>query len=318
MFFAVIQCFVEPIQILFVAGMTVKHHGGDEDLVMRPPKLHVMLVCFGGHTHAIHKVQQTAVFVVPTCFYGPVEDLSGFCYQRFVACAFGMFQQEPYAFNVMTGIDDAAFGEIGADLPVGAHIFQHAFQFWLHKILEDLVYALLRAGFIFGHVFRIDPKQNANDIEDDHGKAKGTAGAGLGNGFGPCVYGVFSAVGKIPVEVVCSAGPGKAFLITGDAVVFGIGGTYGAMPELYIKLYELVKKGDMNMALAIQNDCCRIIYKMCSAQGNLYAVIKEILRRLEGIDCGSVRAPLAPLAEGYSGIVEECVEMIRAALAKYC
>lgn len=109
-------------------------------------------------------------------------------------------------------------------------------------------------------------------------------------------------------------------LISGLAIgaCGGIGGTYGAMPELYIKLYELVKKGDMNAALAIQNDCCRIIYKMCSAQGNLYAVIKEIIRRMEGIDCGSVRAPLAPLADGDSGIVEECVEMIRAALAKYC
>ena len=98
----------------------------------------------------------------------------------------------------------------------------------------------------------------------------------------------------------------------------GIGGTYGAMPELYIKIFELVKSSDMKTALDIQNDCCRIIYKMCSTHGNMYAVIKEILRRSGGPDCGSVRAPLAELIESDYPIVDECVEMIRTAIAKYC
>ena len=100
--------------------------------------------------------------------------------------------------------------------------------------------------------------------------------------------------------------------------VGGIGGTYGAMPELYIKLYQAVKAGDMATALDIQNDCCRIIYKMCSGHGNMYGVIKEILRRMDGPDCGSVRAPLAELIESDYPIVDECVSMIRAAVAKYC
>ena len=98
----------------------------------------------------------------------------------------------------------------------------------------------------------------------------------------------------------------------------GIGGTYGAMPELYVKLFDLVKSGDLNTALEIQNECCRIIYKMCSAHGNMYGVIKEILRRNGGPDCGSVRAPLAELIESDSPIVDECVAMIQAAVAKYC
>ena len=100
--------------------------------------------------------------------------------------------------------------------------------------------------------------------------------------------------------------------------VGGIGGTYGAMPELYVKLYNCFKTGDMATALDIQNDCCRIIYKMCSAHGNMYGVIKEILRKMDGPDCGSVRAPLAELIESDYPIVDECVTMIRAAAAKYC
>ena len=98
----------------------------------------------------------------------------------------------------------------------------------------------------------------------------------------------------------------------------GIGGTYGVMPELYLELYRCVKSGDLAKALDIQNDCCRIIYKMCSAHGNMYAVIKEILRKLGGPDCGSVRAPLAELVENDATVVEESVAMIQGAVAKYC
>ena len=98
----------------------------------------------------------------------------------------------------------------------------------------------------------------------------------------------------------------------------GIGGTYGAMPALYVKLYNLVKSGDLETARQLHNDCCRIIYKMCSGHGNMYGMIKEILRINGGPDCGSVRAPLAELIESDLPIAKECAEMIRAAEAKYC
>ena len=98
----------------------------------------------------------------------------------------------------------------------------------------------------------------------------------------------------------------------------GIGGTYGVMPELYLKLYACVKSGELAKALDIQNDCCRIIYKLCSGHGNMYAMIKEVLRRMDGPDCGSVRAPLAELVESDYAIADECVAMIQAAVAKYC
>ena len=98
----------------------------------------------------------------------------------------------------------------------------------------------------------------------------------------------------------------------------GIGGTYGAMPKLYVELYRCVKSGEMAKALEIQNDCCRIIYKLCSGHGNMYGMIKESLRKLGAPDCGSVRAPLAELIESDYPIVDECVSMIQAAIAKYC
>ena len=98
----------------------------------------------------------------------------------------------------------------------------------------------------------------------------------------------------------------------------GIGGTYGAMPQLYVELYRCVKAGEMEKARQIQNDCCRIIYKLCSGHGNMYGMIKEALRRMGCPDCGSVRAPLAELIESDYAIVDEAVAMIQAAVAKYC
>ena len=98
----------------------------------------------------------------------------------------------------------------------------------------------------------------------------------------------------------------------------GIGGTYGAMPELYMKIRELYLTGNMELGREVQNECCRIIYKMCSAKGNMYAVIKTILRRQGGPDCGGVRLPLAPMVDSDEAIADECAAMIANAIAKYC
>ena len=124
---------------------------------------------------------------------------------------------------------------------------------------------------------------------------------------------------KAGKEFVVFNGPDEQ-LISGLVMgaVGGIGGTYGAMPELYVELYRCVKAGEMAKALEIQNDCCRIIYKMCSGHGNMYGMIKEILRINGGPDCGSVRAPLAELIESDLAIAQESAAMIREAVAKYC
>ena len=97
----------------------------------------------------------------------------------------------------------------------------------------------------------------------------------------------------------------------------GIGGTYAVMPELFLKVYEHFQKGEMEPARQIQNDICRIIYKMCSAHGNLYAVMKAILAK-NGVNCGSVRKPMPGLIDSDAAVVDEAYAMITDAIAKYC
>ena len=97
----------------------------------------------------------------------------------------------------------------------------------------------------------------------------------------------------------------------------GIGGTYGAYPELVLELFRMVKDGELAAARELQFDINNIIYAMCSCKGNMYGVIKEILRRREGVNAGGVRAPLFNLVETDEAQVAKCVEMIDAAMAKW-
>ena len=98
----------------------------------------------------------------------------------------------------------------------------------------------------------------------------------------------------------------------------GIGGTYGVMPELFLKLNDLVIANQMEEARELQYAINEIIYKMCSCHGNMYGVIKEILRMNENLDLGSVREPLAALVPEDMPIVKEAAQMVRDAISKYC
>ena len=79
---------------------------------------------------------------------------------------------------------------------------------------------------------------------------------------------------------------------------------------------ELLAKGDIDTARHVQYLADRIIYKMCEAHGNLYAVQKEILRRMYGLELGGVRAPLPNLAESDEAVVAAAQKMIEDALAE--
>lgn len=112
-------------------------------------------------------------------------------------------------------------------------------------------------------------------------------------------------------------GPDEQF-VAGRAIGAdgGIGGTYAVMPELYNAMHRLVDEGRIAEARAIQYDANRIIYKMCEAHGNLYAVQKELLHRMYGLNLGSVRAPMPGLVPGDEAVVVEAQRMIEQAVAK--
>ena len=119
-------------------------------------------------------------------------------------------------------------------------------------------------------------------------------------------------------EVVVFNGPDEQFvggrIIGADG---GIGGTYGVMPELFVKLNSLIESGDFENAGKLQDDIDEVIYTMCSANGNMYAVAKAALKKLSGIDLGGVRAPLLNLSDEDNDIVEKVVFLVETAIGKW-
>jgi len=97
----------------------------------------------------------------------------------------------------------------------------------------------------------------------------------------------------------------------------GIGGTYGAMPELFLKLNQLLAEKDLETATRLQFAIDNIIYALCATKGNMYATIKAVLKIREGLDLGGVRAPLVDLVPEDMPKVEKAAAMIDAAMAEF-
>ncbi len=97
-----------------------------------------------------------------------------------------------------------------------------------------------------------------------------------------------------------------------------VGGTYGAMPELYLKIEELMKAGKVAQAQKVQYAANEVIYAMCACHGNMYGVIKAILKIREGLDLGGVRKPLPSLVPEDMAQIEKCAAMIDKAIKEFC
>ena len=114
-------------------------------------------------------------------------------------------------------------------------------------------------------------------------------------------------------------GPDEQF-VAGRAIGAdgGIGGTYAVMPELYLKMDEHLRAGQVDEAREVQYAANEIIYALCACHGNLYAAMKAVLALREGLDLGGVRKPLPALVDGDLPQVKKCAAMIDEALRRFC
>lgn len=96
----------------------------------------------------------------------------------------------------------------------------------------------------------------------------------------------------------------------------GIGGTYGVMPKLFLKLESYIMHGERLKAIELQNDINSVIYMLCSCHGNMYAVIKEVFgRQMFGI--GGVRKPLQSVVSDDIPVINDIYEKIELLYDKY-
>lgn len=118
-------------------------------------------------------------------------------------------------------------------------------------------------------------------------------------------------------DFVIFNGPDEQFIagrIMGAAA--GIGGTYAAMPELFVAADACVERGDMKQALEIQNAVNDIIYSVLRCRGSLYGIFKEVLKR-KGMNIGTARLPLAPATAEDEQAIVSIIKKIDTAVAAY-
>ena len=147
----------------------------------------------------------------------------------------------------------------------------------------------------------VSPERAARLTE--HLISKGVQGLYVCGSSGECIYQDVEER-KETLRAVVEAAAGRVTIIAHVAA-----NSYAAMPELFLRMDALIRAGRAQDATAIQMDVNRIITALCSCHGNMYAVIKELLRR-RGVDIGSVRAPLSPLCAQDMPLVDRCEEMI--------
>lgn len=75
----------------------------------------------------------------------------------------------------------------------------------------------------------------------------------------------------------------------------GIGGTYGSMPELYLKIEELIRRKEIEKAQKLQVIITHLIYRLCSFP-SMHGACKVIIR-MDGVNIGDPRLPFLPVDE---------------------
>lgn len=97
----------------------------------------------------------------------------------------------------------------------------------------------------------------------------------------------------------------------------GIGGTYGVMPRLFLKLEELYTKKDLEKAQELQQKINEIIICLTSFSAHMYSVIKAILK-LKGINIGTGRPPLKSVELEDMDKIKSVSNMIDEAIKTFC
>lgn len=90
----------------------------------------------------------------------------------------------------------------------------------------------------------------------------------------------------------------------------GIGGTYGAMPELYLKLEELIQRGEWEKAQEVQAIITPLIYRLCSF-ASLYGAVKSLLA-MDGCPIGDPRLPFLPVSQEDPALIQLYIDIKKA------
>ena len=97
----------------------------------------------------------------------------------------------------------------------------------------------------------------------------------------------------------------------------GIGSTYVAMLDLYLKADEYVRAGDFVHAAEIQKFLTLTTLEIIHKHGHFLSGLKYLLHK-QGLEIGEVRRPLVPVNDQDKKELDEIESSIEAATMKWC
>ncbi len=74
----------------------------------------------------------------------------------------------------------------------------------------------------------------------------------------------------------------------------GIGGTYGTMPELFVRLDSYINNGEIDKAKQLQIKINDVIFDLLSC-ASLYGAAKQVITLRFKVNCGQPRSPFLPV-----------------------
>jgi N-acetylneuraminate lyase len=84
----------------------------------------------------------------------------------------------------------------------------------------------------------------------------------------------------------------------------GIGGTYGCMPELYVKLNKAIEEGNMNRAILWQNRINTVIDNLRKFPSTTTLAAAKAVLNARGVDIGGARLPMITVPSDDPNIIE--------------
>ncbi|MBG9367843.1 dihydrodipicolinate synthase family protein [Streptococcus sp. NLN64] len=137
----------------------------------------------------------------------------------------------------------------------------------------------------------------------------------------PCVIGVKnSSLSVQDIQLFSQIGGDERIVFNGPDEQYiagrvmgaeaGIGGTYGVMPALFVKLEEFIQNNQLIKARDLQKKLNQVIALLTSGRSHLYALAKEVLSRKEGLALGSVRAPLPAFQKEDEKLVTQIIALL--------
>ena len=170
---------------------------------MHPPQLLIPFELLRRTALAIHKVEDTAVLLIPTEFERIQTDLNSLANQLLVATTTCQIHHKPHRFERMTGVDQSAVERV-AQRAIGVHMLNDQTQFRTIEVIHHIAQRLLDRLL---NQFRLNQMLDfEQQVAENHRRSQRTHIARACVSLVPTSFGVIPTLHNVLERATCNLG----------------------------------------------------------------------------------------------------------------